>query len=155
MRDGDGLAAVPFCQHLRTACHVSHRCGVPAVHLLDHKERVNFEKLGKEVGTKGNASLGKDDAKLAKERFKVLADFVKEQREICLRDRYKLPIPQAPPAAAAAFESLTGVPTGPKRKKTSTDAGEGSSEPTRKSRRNQGLPVEERGGESGVDVRRT
>ena len=58
------------------------------------------------MGTKGNASLGKDDAKLAKERFKVLADFVKEQREICLRDRYKLPIPQAP---LEVSESLTGV----------------------------------------------
>lgn len=47
VRDGDWLYAVPFCQHLGTSCHVSHRCGVPAVHLVDHREKVIFEKLGK------------------------------------------------------------------------------------------------------------
>ena len=139
--DGDGHAAVPFCQHLPTALHVSHRCGVPAVHLRDHKDRVNFEKLGKEIGATGNASLGKNEARLAKERFETLAKFVQEQHRICLQDRYQLPPDQLPPPDRLLGDAGPPEPDATpdsKGTKHSTDAGEGG---LRKSRRALGHPA--------------
>jgi len=96
VKDGDGHAAVPFCRHLPTAPSVSHRSGVPAVHLHDHPH-VDFQKHGKEVKAGQHGSLGIIEAKRAKERFETLALFVQEQRRLCLQQRYQLPPHHLPP----------------------------------------------------------
>jgi cellulose biosynthesis protein BcsQ len=90
--DGDGHAAVPFCRHLPTAPSVAHRAGVPFVHLGWEDKKVDFDKHRKENGAGSHASTGKNDCKIAKKRFEVLAEFVKEQRRICLQDRYGIQI---------------------------------------------------------------
>ena len=90
VRDKDGHAAVPFCRDLPLAPSVGHRSGVPFVHLGRDDMNVDFDKHRKEVGAGKNANMGKKESEHAKERFDTLAKFVKEQRLICLRERYEI-----------------------------------------------------------------
>jgi len=105
VKDGDGHVAVPFCRHLPTAPSVSHRSGVPAVHLHDHPH-VDFEKHGKEVKAGGHGNMGKREAQRAKERFETLALFVQEQRRLCLQARYELPPHELPPVVSPPAASV-------------------------------------------------
>ena len=89
VHDKDGHAAVPFCRQLPIAPSVSHRSGVPMVHLNTHPN-VKLQQLGREVGAANNANSGKKEAQRANERFQALAKFVIEQGKICLRKRYHL-----------------------------------------------------------------
>ena len=88
VRDKDGHAAVPFCKDLPLAPSVGHRSGVPFVHLGRLDKNVDFDKHRKDVGAGSHANTGKTECKYAKERFAKLAEFVREQRRICLRERY-------------------------------------------------------------------
>jgi cellulose biosynthesis protein BcsQ len=89
VHDKDGHAAVPFCRQLPIAPSVSHRSGVPMVHLNTHPN-IKLQQLGREVGAANNANSGKKEAQRANERFQALAKFVIEQGKICLRKRYNL-----------------------------------------------------------------
>jgi cellulose biosynthesis protein BcsQ len=62
--DGDGHTAVPFCRHLPIAPSVSHRSGVPVVHLKD--KNVNLKKHNKDVGAGKHANMGTNESKIAK-----------------------------------------------------------------------------------------
>ena len=88
--DKDGNAAVPFCHHLERAPGVSHRWGVPIVHLSE-KPGIDFHLPRKQ--TDKQRGTGKEESKYAKDRFETLAKFLKEQRRICLRQRYNLDVP--------------------------------------------------------------
>jgi cellulose biosynthesis protein BcsQ len=90
VRDKDGHAAVPFCRDLPLAPSVGHRSGVPFVHLGRDDMNVDFDKHRKEVGAGKNANMGKKESAYAKERFDTLAEFVKDQRLVCLRERYEI-----------------------------------------------------------------
>ena len=122
VRDGDGHAAVPFCQHIPIAHSVSQRSGVPAVHLTENP-RVDFKEHGKEVGTGGHSSTGKKDGKYTKERFETLAKFVQEQGRKCLQQRYKLTPDQLPPVFVPLDTKLPGSVANSKIKVTASRAG--------------------------------
>jgi hypothetical protein len=136
VRDGDGHAAVPFCQHVPIAHSVSQRSGVPAVHLTENP-RVDFKEHGEEVGTGGHSSLGKKDGKYTKERFETLAKFVQEQGRKCLQQRYKLTPDQLPPAFVPLDTKLRGSLANSKIKREEGRKGE----PARRSARQQGVDV--------------
>jgi hypothetical protein len=140
VRDGDGHAAVPFCQHVPIAHSVSQRSGVPAVHLTENP-RVDFKEHGEEVGTGGHSSLGKKDGKYTKERFETLAKFVQEQGRKCLQQRYKLTPDQLPPVFVPLDTKLPGSGANSKIKREEGRKGEPVPDPPRTRARQKGVDV--------------
>ena len=149
LHDGDGHAAVPFCRHLPTAFSVSHRSGIPAVHLHEHE--VNFENHGKEVKAAKHQGLGKQEAKMAKVRFETLAKFIQEQRRLCLQHRYQIPSDQLPDEGQGQASEPDTSPAVPQKRKTSTNA----SSDVRRSSRSRRQTDAYAPAQSGVEVTRT